>query len=205
MPDINPSIPVVGQPNSTEEPKVVTALTQLIAAVNNVDTDQIADGTIVTADLGALAVTAPKIGVLPRCRVFRSTAQAITTATSTAIAAFDSETHDTDTMHDLVTNTGRITVKTAGAYVFGGSAELGPSSAGAGPTRQIAIRLNGATFIAISDHPANNSFGTRMRVVSSPWVCAVSDYFELVVFQDSGGALDVLANSADFDAHFVSA
>lgn len=38
MPDINPSIPVAGQPNSTEEPKIVTALTQLVGAVNNLDT-----------------------------------------------------------------------------------------------------------------------------------------------------------------------
>jgi hypothetical protein len=36
-PDINPSIPIAGQPNSSEEPKIVTALTQLVAAVNNVD------------------------------------------------------------------------------------------------------------------------------------------------------------------------
>lgn len=34
MPDINPSIPIIGQPDSTEEPKVVTALTQLVAEVN---------------------------------------------------------------------------------------------------------------------------------------------------------------------------
>jgi hypothetical protein len=61
MPDINPSLPVVGQPDSTEEPKVVTALSQLIAAVNDVDSAQILDATIGTADLANNAVTAAKI------------------------------------------------------------------------------------------------------------------------------------------------
>lgn len=52
-PDINPSIPIVGQPNSSEEPKVVNALTQLVGAVNNVDSDQIADGTIAAGDISS--------------------------------------------------------------------------------------------------------------------------------------------------------
>jgi hypothetical protein len=51
MPDINPSIPVVGQPDATEEPKIVTALTQLVAAVNDVDSAQITDGVIQSEDL----------------------------------------------------------------------------------------------------------------------------------------------------------
>lgn len=54
MPKINPSLPVVGQPDSTEEPKIVTALSQLVSAVDNVDSDQIADGTISVADLAAI-------------------------------------------------------------------------------------------------------------------------------------------------------
>jgi hypothetical protein len=53
MPDINPSIPVIGQPDSTEEPKVVTALTQLVAAVNDVDSAQITDGVVTYADLNS--------------------------------------------------------------------------------------------------------------------------------------------------------
>lgn len=52
-PDINPSIPVVGQPNSSEEPKIVTALTQLVAAVNNVDTAQLADAAVTAVKIEA--------------------------------------------------------------------------------------------------------------------------------------------------------
>ena len=61
MPDINPSLPIIGQPNSTEEPKVVTALSQLIAAVNDVDSAQILDLAVSTADIANNAVTAAKI------------------------------------------------------------------------------------------------------------------------------------------------
>jgi hypothetical protein len=50
---INPSIPIVGQPDATEDPKIATALTQIVGAVDNVDTTQIVDGTILPADIAA--------------------------------------------------------------------------------------------------------------------------------------------------------
>jgi hypothetical protein len=37
-PDINPSLPAVGQPNSSEDPKILTALTTIIGTINNLDT-----------------------------------------------------------------------------------------------------------------------------------------------------------------------
>jgi microcystin-dependent protein len=65
VPDINPSIPIIGQPDATEEPKVVTALSQLIAAVNDVDSDQIQDGAIALVDLAtAIQQMLPKTGDL---------------------------------------------------------------------------------------------------------------------------------------------
>jgi hypothetical protein len=36
--DINPSLPIIGQPVSTEDPKIVTALSQLVSTINNLDT-----------------------------------------------------------------------------------------------------------------------------------------------------------------------
>lgn len=57
-PQINPSIPIAGQPNLSEEPKIVTALSQLVAAVNNVDAAQIVDGTITATELAAAVADA---------------------------------------------------------------------------------------------------------------------------------------------------
>lgn len=42
MADIAPPTPTVGQPNSTEEPKIVTAINQLVGAVNDVEATQLA-------------------------------------------------------------------------------------------------------------------------------------------------------------------
>jgi hypothetical protein len=51
VPQINPSIPILLQPDSTEEPKVQTALTQLVATINALD----------ATNLVANAVTAAKM------------------------------------------------------------------------------------------------------------------------------------------------
>lgn len=56
MPIINPSLPTTGQPNSSEEPKIVTALSQLVGAVNNVDGTQLLDGAVTASKLAAQPV-----------------------------------------------------------------------------------------------------------------------------------------------------
>jgi hypothetical protein len=61
MTQINPSLPIVNQPNSTEEPKIPVALGQIVGAVNNIDSSQIVDGAIQTADIANLAVTTGKL------------------------------------------------------------------------------------------------------------------------------------------------
>jgi hypothetical protein len=53
MADINPSLPIVGQPNSSEEPKVTTALSQVIATINALDTANLADGAVTAAKIEA--------------------------------------------------------------------------------------------------------------------------------------------------------
>lgn len=53
MADINPSLPVAGQPNSSEEPKIITALSQIIATINNLDTANLADGAVTAAKIEA--------------------------------------------------------------------------------------------------------------------------------------------------------
>jgi len=87
MPDISPSIPVVGQSNATEEPKIVTALTQLVAAVNDVDSAQITDGVIQDVDLQSALLD--KLGVSAGVTVRRGksiiAASESTSATSYAI------------------------------------------------------------------------------------------------------------------------
>lgn len=79
-PDINPSIPIVGQPNSSEEPKVVTALTQLVAAVNDVDSAQIQDLSVTNADIANATLTNAKFaaGIYPSFALNLGVGQALT-------------------------------------------------------------------------------------------------------------------------------
>lgn len=84
VPQINPGLPIVGQPDSTEEPKVVTALSQLIAAVNGVDSAQIADGAIQPADLQSTLLDA--LGVTAGGTVRRGKSIVATTESRTSAA-----------------------------------------------------------------------------------------------------------------------
>ncbi len=51
MADVNPSIPQVNEPNSTADPKIITALTSLVSAVNNIETANLADASVSPAKL----------------------------------------------------------------------------------------------------------------------------------------------------------
>lgn len=56
------TLPTVGQPNSTEDPKINSALTALQNVINgNLDTANIANNGVGTAEIADLAVTAAKL------------------------------------------------------------------------------------------------------------------------------------------------
>lgn len=153
---------------------------------------------LISAFLVALA--ARVYGGGPQARAYHSTNQSIANNTLTALA-LDSERWDTDTIHSNVTNNSRLTCKTAGLYQIAFCISF---ASGAGTFRQAQIRLNGATFITSSlvavvggGVPTHFNGGTQYEL-------AVNDYVELVVLQDSGGALNVL-NGANFTPEFMMA
>jgi hypothetical protein len=84
VPDINPSIPVVGQPDATEEPKIVTALTQIVAALNDVDSAQITDGVVQSEDLQS--ALNDKLGVSAGATVRRGKSIIATTESRSNVA-----------------------------------------------------------------------------------------------------------------------
>lgn len=131
----------------------------------------------------------------PCCRVYHSVAQSITTATST-ILAFDSERFDTATLHDTVTNNSRITVPTgyAGKWLVGATIMM-DNTAG-GNRRLCQIYLNGTKEIAQVEHEGTNT-AFRGFVLSTLWHASDGDYFQVRVYQDSGGALNVLRTDAN--------
>lgn len=135
-------------------------------------------------------LTAPQWFSPPSARAYHSTNQSINNTVGTALA-LNSERFDTDTIHDTVTNNSRLTCKTAGKYLIFGHVEW---AANVTNNRQVSILVNGATNIAISAQPANVNALTTRQSISSIYSLAVNDYVELFVYQDSGGALNVLAS-----------
>lgn len=122
------------------------------------------------------------------CRVYKSSAQSIPNNSFTAIT-FDSERFDTDAMHSTVTNTNRITFNTAGIYLVGVSLYWTANSTG---IRTLQCRLNGSTAIAYDEWNAGASAGPG-QTVSFAYAFSVNDYIEMLLYQTSGGSLNMTA------------
>lgn len=122
------------------------------------------------------------------CRVYDNGNQSIANGTSVAVA-FGVENFDTDTMHDTSTNNTRITAKTAGTYIIYGNVRWYDGTTG---QRQLTIRLNGSTIVGqIQTAPAIS--GATEQVIVCMWQLDVDDYVELVMYQNTGSALNMMA------------
>lgn len=165
---------------------------------------------------GGTPVSAARLGVVeqgvfdahyqPAVRVFHNAAQALTTATFTALA-FNSEHIDqsgnaADTMHDTVTNNSRLTCRYAGVYQISGTVEFAANATG---IRILRIRHStGPTYI--SSMAITNAGGADPTAitVSTLYPLAVNDYVELVAYQASGGNLNVTFNG-NYTPYFMMA
>ena len=137
----------------------------------------------------------------PSCRVYHNAAQAITTATYTAVA-LNSERFDNDTMHNTVTLNSRITATTAGRYLFVSNVEFVANATGIRESRI----LRGATLIAGALLPVVSVAAVTVLNVATIYSMAAADDVEISVYQSSGGNLNVnsTANySPEFMAHWL--
>ena len=125
----------------------------------------------------------------PTCRAYNSANISINNDTLTALT-FNSERWDTDDIHSVLSNTGRLTCKTAGVYTIYGTVRFATNDVG---QRAVQVRLNGTTFIGGDTRvDATSAGGTRLTAFIE-YKLAATDYVELVVYQNSGGALNVVA------------
>lgn len=127
----------------------------------------------------------------PRAVVTNTAAQTIPTATSTVVT-FDTESVDVGGLHSTSSNTGRLTCPAAGDGLYavkGFVSWVGNATGG----RQIAIKKNGSTQYANVIVPGNVTYGPSGGTsIDLPLVAG--DYVELVVYQDSGGNLNISAD-----------
>lgn len=134
----------------------------------------------------------------PTCRVYNSANISVGTGAYAALT-FDSESFDVGGCHSTSVNTGRITVPSGagGKWSVSGNITFAVNSTG---QRGVAIRLNGTTYIATATTAAFASIDASLHI-SAHWSASAGDYFELMAFQNSGGALNVV-RSSDFSPVF---
>lgn len=105
---------------------------------------------------------------------------------------FDSERYDTDTIHNVGANTGRLTATTAGVYLIIATLTF---AANATNDRAFVIQLNRTTNIASTSLEAPAS--TTQMGTCAIWNMSATDYVEVQTWQNSGGALNVLGAASD--------
>lgn len=132
---------------------------------------------------------------VPMCRVYNSASISIANATPTLLT-FNSEDFDVGDMHSTSVNTGRITIPTAGKYLIGATICWAPSVYTFLEARLI---KNGVVdpFMDIDSAENGSGAGHSRRHLSTVLDCAAGDYFEIQVYQVTGGNLNV-----DFHADY---
>ena len=130
--------------------------------------------------------------VRPMSRVTRATNQSIPNNTNTAVS-FSSSVFDTDTMWSGANPT-RLTINTAGLYMFGVNGIMVLSGVG---IREYSFRVNGLTTIDFTDklQPDPTYFSYNY-----PYELQASDYIEIMIRQTSGAPLDLLAGGGFLNA-----
>ncbi len=149
-------------------------------------------------DIVVSTAAAPAGNVDIGAHVYDSANQTVADSTLVTLT-FDMEAFDTDGIHDTVTNSSRLTCKTAGKYLvwFGGGWSSGDD------IRSFDLIKNGA-----STSDANAEVTSKLSTSAQFWTniftvldLAVNDYMEVVVWQTSGGSLSIIANT-DKSARF---
>jgi hypothetical protein len=120
--------------------------------------------------------------------------QSLTTATWTALL-FDVEDKDSVNGHSTSVNPSRYTAVYAGWYWCAGVGAFALSATG---SRGVGWYVNGSAISAVASLMPSvaASFGTDLPAPGQLLFLDVSDYVELRVFQNTGGALSTSANSA---------
>jgi len=190
--DVRASVQLISTVATGTAPLAVTSTTM----VTNLNAERVA-GTQVTnaATSGALLIGSgadtAAWSTPDGARVYNSADETIADATGTLLT-FDSERYDNGGLHSTVTNTGRLTAAKAGKYLVTAHVGFWPNAIG---MRTVYLRLNGATYIAIQKVPAA-AVGVHYVSVATVYHLAATNYVEVLVYQSSGGNLDIDSTSA---------
>lgn len=121
------------------------------------------------------------------CRVNRGTDQLIGTSSNVAMQ-FSAERYDIGDFWNSGANT-RLTPPAPGKYRVGGNLRFEANATG---VREIFVRINGTTTIGYQG-ATTVSANIQMLNVNTSYDFAAGDYAEIVVFQSSGGNLNIVS------------
>ena len=126
----------------------------------------------------------------PHCWALHSTTQSLANNSWDPLS-LDTDGVDVGAMHSTVTNTSRITIPTGQGGYYAIVAQVGFALNSTG-IRGVGIRLNGSSILHSQILPAYNT-GSELHTIQASFqhTAAAGDYYEVVGFQTSGGALNV--------------
>lgn len=165
-----------------------------ISAITEKETPVNADLLLIEDSDASYAKKYIEIGNLPAsgggytegARAYNNANISINNDSSTTLT-FNSERWDTDTIHDTGSNTSRLTCKTTGVYLISATIDFASNANG---RRQIWFVVDGTTTIAMTNVPAINGANVRLSLTTI-YSLTADQYVEAVVYQSSGGALNV--------------
>lgn len=114
----------------------------------------------------------------------RATAQSVANNDATVAVSFSAAFYDTSAFWNFAAPT-RVVVSVSGFYMVGGNVQFAANITG---LRRLSVRRNGGDHVVSQEIPAVAS--ARMLAVSVLVLLSAGDSLELMVFQDSGVALD---------------
>ena len=120
----------------------------------------------------------------PSCRVHHNTTQSVNNNVNTVVA-FNSERWDTSLMHDTAVNNTRITIPTGAGGLYLITAGISYPSGTDYIYAYVALRINGATFIADQfNYPEAGGNALDVRVaLSTVYKLTAGDYIEVITAQ----------------------
>jgi hypothetical protein len=162
------------------------------------------DAQILVADSSTatgLKWATPASPTLAGCRAVKSALQSIPNAAYTAVNFDAADTYDTNSFHDPVTNSSRITIPTGGTgyyQIFGLITWVAASN-------HLAVMLlekNGSTTLATNIIGTGNSSTQQAQFMSDVQYLTAGDYIQFKMYQNSGGAINVQGSATDGQSSF---
>lgn len=131
-----------------------------------------------------------------RCNIYQSGALVNVPNNTLTAVAFDTEITDSVGLHSTTTNNSRITIPSIGRVsgIWLLHAHVIWAAGAGGTVRTLEIRKNGSTYVATTSNPPAGTTLSQdaLILVDDP---AYGDYYEAIVFQDSGAGLNLVGAS----------